>query len=220
MAATTQRNEQLPVWTRLFRTACIAMPVAMPLSIFMAMSGVGGYRGGWLWAPAVAAPPMAAVGWAGWGRARGRRAAAVLALGGLAFGGWISQEAALSHGRLRAAMNSITVPANFEHTGDTAGGWSVCFDECPSLSRHWVVTGDVDDAMVQLRQMLENEGFVLGDWDAARSGNATATAEGHRGRLGVATSVGTLSVWKDGEWVKPLPGHVGLRVTLDTYTGH
>lgn len=76
----------------------------------------------------------------------------------------------MSHGRLRAAMNSITAPANFEHTGDTAGGWSLCFDECPSLSRHWVVTGDIDDAMAQLRQMLEAEGFSLGEWDTAGDG--------------------------------------------------
>ena len=221
MVGTTQTHEDLGVWSRLLRTGCIAVPVAPAVLVVVAISGVGGYRGGWLWAPVVAAPPMAAVGWGGWGRARGRLAVtAVFALSGIAFGAWASQESDLSHPRLRAAMDSITAPANFEHTGDSAAGASVCFDECPSLTRFWVVTGDVDDAMAQLRRMLQVEGFVLGDWDTATRMDAAARARGHRGRLGVDARVGELWVWKDGKAVHPSPGQVGLSVTLDTYVAY
>ena len=91
--------------------------------VIFVVIGIGGFRGGWLWAPAIAAPALAAVGWWGWGRGRGRLLVTVaVALVGIALGLWNSQEALLSHGRLRAAMSSIPVPRSYEHTADIAGG--------------------------------------------------------------------------------------------------
>lgn len=220
MVGTTRSREQLSALVRLVRTGCFAVPVTMTLFIILVMSGIGGYSGGWLWAPAIAVPPMAAVGWWGWGQGRGQRvASAAVALCGLALGLWISQEAPMSHGRLRAAMNSIPVPANFEHTGDSPGGFSMCFDECPSYSRQWLVSGDEERVQDQIREFLEAEGFVLGEWRTGEGRLPTTAAEGHRGRLGVLVSIATHRAWRDGEALTLAPGQVAVTATLDTDSG-
>src|SRR5687768_12770365 len=119
MVGATQSREQLSV--RLVRIACFAVPVLVALSVVLLVGGVGGVRGRWLWAPAVAVPAMAAVGWWGRGNGRGRFVATVSgALSELALMPWNSQQA-LSHGRLLAAVNSLRVPPNFEHTGGIPG---------------------------------------------------------------------------------------------------
>jgi hypothetical protein len=147
-------------------------------------------------------------------------AAATLALGGIALGMWDSQNAILSHGRLRAAMDSIPVPAGFEHTGDQAAGWSLCFDECTSYTRHWVAAGRAEDVQAQLREVLERDGFALGEWGNRHSGLGAGTAEGHRGRLRVIVGVDTRSAWKDGQRRSLAPDEVGVTATLETYDGH
>lgn len=218
--ATTDVREQLPIRDRLLRTACVGMPVAAAVIAVFVVTGVGGFRGGWLWAPLVAAPALAAVGWLGWGRHRGRiLAAAALALGGIAIGMWDSQNAVLSHGRLRAAMESISLPSGFEHTSDEANGWSLCFDECTSYTRYWVATGSAEDVQAQLADVLDRDGFALGEWGTRRSGLGTGTAEGHRGRLRVLVGVDTRWEWKDGQRLTLAPDQVGVAVILGTYDG-
>lgn len=163
---------------------------------------------------------MAAVGWRGWGQGRAQRLATVAAaLCGLALGLWISQEAAMSHGRLRAAMDSVPVPANFEHTGDSLGGSSMCFDECPAYIREWIVAGDEETVQAQVRELLEGEGFVLGEWRTGAGRPATTVVEGHRGRLGVLVRVDTHRAWKHGEALSLAPGQVAVTAVLDTHSG-
>ncbi len=188
--------------------------------IVLLMSGIGGFRGGWLWAPAIAAPAMAAVGWWGWGQGRGQRPATVAAaLCGLALGLWISQEAALSHRRLGAAMDSVPVPANFEHTGDSLGGTPMCFDECPFYVREWIVAGDEETVQAQVRELLEGEGFVVGEWRTGAGRSPTTVVEGHRGRLGVLVRVHTQRAWRHGQALTLGPGEVAVTAVLDTHSG-
>lgn len=219
MVETTEMREQLSVRTRIVRITAFAMPVTVILFAILVVTGIGGFRGGWLWAPAIAAPASAAVGWWGWGRGRGRPVATVaVVLSGIAFGLWISQESLLSHGRLRAAMNSIPVPTTFEYTGDTSGGWSLCADECPSYTRHWVAAGDAEEVQAQLREVLEDEGFVLGEWGTRRPQLGTATVEGHRGRLRVLVGVDTRWARNHYERLPLAPGQVGITAILETYS--
>jgi len=220
MVEATETSEGRPVPIRLARITAFALPVAATLAVVLAVAGIAGFRGGWLWASAIAAPAMAAVGWWGWGRGRGRLVATVaVALGGIALGLWISQEASLSHGRLRAAMDSIPLPANFEPTGDVSGGSTLCFDECTNYTRHWLAAGDAEQVQTQLRQVLEGQGFVVGDWGGRWAGLGTATAEGHRGRLRVIVGVDTRWAWRHGEALTLSAGQVGVAAIFETYAG-
>jgi hypothetical protein len=163
---------------------------------------------------------MAAVGW--WGRrhSRGGLVATVTgALSQLALGLWNAQEAHLSHGGLRAAMNSIRVPANFEHTGDIVGGSGMRFDECPVYTRQWLVTGDEDTVRAQLRELFEGEGFVLGDWGADSPALGTASSEGYRGRLRVLLGINTDGAWRGGKPLTLAPGQVEVTAILETDLG-
>ncbi len=221
MVGTTQTQEQLPVRARIMRTVCLAVPVTVVLFAIFVITGIGGARGGWLLAPAIAAPAMAAVGSAGWGRGRGRRVAtATLAIGGIALGLWVAQESPLGSDRLRAAMSSISVPAGFERTGTVVGGNSMCFDECPSHSRSWTVVGDVEKVQAQLRLVLEREGFTLKDRDPSRETPGTAEIKDHRGRLGLHVEVDSRFVWRGDERLSAAAGQVGVTATLDTYSGY
>ena len=211
MVGATQSREQRSV--RMVRIACVAVAV-MVMLIVAFMSGIVGRRG-WVWAPAVAVPAM--VAWWGWGHGGGRLVATVTgALSELALVPWSAQEAHLSHGQLRAAMNSIGVPANFEHTGDLPGGSGMCFDECPVYTRQWLVTGDEETARAQLRELLEGEGFVVGDWVTDRPALGTATAEGHRGQMRVLVGIETERAWRDGRALTLAPGQVEVTVILET----
>jgi hypothetical protein len=103
--------------------------------------------------------------------------------GPLALGPWSAEEAHRNHGQLRGAMSSLPVPANFRHAGDLAGRSGMCFDKWPVYTRQWLVAGDEETVGVQARELLEGEGFILGEWVTDQPAPGTATAEGHRGRL-------------------------------------
>ena len=213
MVGATQSREQLSV--RLVRTACLTVAVMVTLFIVVLMCGIGGLGGGWLLAPAAVAT-MAAVGWRGRGHGRGRLVATVTgALGELALGPWSAREAQLSHGRLRA-MNSIPVPANFEHTGDISGRSGMWFDECPVYTRRWLAAGDEETLRAQLRELFEGEGFDLGDWDSNSPAVGTATAEGHRGRLSVLLGIDTDRAWRDGKPMTLAPGQAEVTAIFET----
>lgn len=215
MDGTAATRENLPVRARLLRTACFAGLVTVAIFALFVITGVAGYRGGWLWASAIAAAAMATVGWLAWGEGRGRVVAAItVAVGGMLFGLWNSQEAALSHGRLRAAMDSIAMPPDFEHMGEVLGGWSVCFDECPSYTRYWIAAGDAEDVQAQLRELLATQGFVLEQ--RGTNGLGRDTVEGRRGRLRIVVDVDERRAWKDGELLTLAPGQVGITATVDT----
>jgi hypothetical protein len=211
-------REDLPARIRLVRVACFAGPVTVALLAAFVVTGVAGYRGGWLWASAIAAAAMAAVGWWAWGAGRGRVVATItVAVAGMLFGVWSAQEAILSHGRLRSAMDSLALPPTFEHTGDEANGASLCFDECTSFTRHWIAAGDVADVQAQLRQLLASQGFVLEAPGTSRLGRDTV--EGRRGRLRIVVGLDQRRAWRDGQLFSLPPGRVGVTATLDTYHG-
>lgn len=218
MVETAATRESLPVRARLLRTVCFAGLVTVAVFAFFVITGVAGYRGGWLWASAIAAAAMAPVGWWGWGEGRRRVVATItVAVGGMLFGLWNSQEAILSHGRLRAAMDSVAMPPTFEHTGDLAGGWSLCADECTSYSRHWIAAGDAEDVQTHLRERLAAQGFVLKERGASPLGRDVV--DGHRGRLRIVVGVDQRRAWRDGVILPLAPGHVGVTAILETYTG-
>jgi hypothetical protein len=214
MVGATQSREQRSA--RIVRIACVVVPV-MVMFVVAFMRGIGGHRFGLVWVPAVVVPAMAAFGWWGRGHGGGRLVATVTgALSELALGPCSAQEAHLSHGRLRAAMNSIRVPANFEHTGDIPGGSGMCFDEGPVLTRQWLVTGDEGRVRAQLRELLEGEGFVVGEWVTDRPALGTAAAEGRRGQVRVVLGIETDRAWRDGKPLTLAPGQVEVTVILET----
>jgi hypothetical protein len=213
-------REELAVRHRLYRVAGCALPVTAGLFFFFALTGVGGLSGGWLWASAIAALVGGAVGWLGFGAHGGRTTVgAVMAVGGLAFGFWMSQDSVLSFGRLRAEMNSISIPSSFDEVGDERVGVALCFDECTSLRRTWVAAASVEDVHATLTDVLREEGFVLEPSRSYRASHGVVGLQGHRGRLGIAVWIDPNRTVRDGQYV-PLPaGRVEVSVTLDTYGG-
>jgi hypothetical protein len=144
-------------------------------------------------------------------------AAATVALAGVSLGLWNSQVASFSHGRLHAEMSSIPVPADFAVRGpDEPGGWSLCFDECPSLTRGWTVDGDVGDVQARVTEVFESAGFLVGPWGRA-TGSGPLMAHGRRGRLGLILAVDTR--WAvNGRFESMEPGRVLVTATLETVT--
>ncbi len=215
---TSDAGDALPIRRRLMRMAAIAIPVSVAVVVIFVVTGVGGFRGGWLWAPVIAGAALAPVGWFGWGRHGGRVVAtATVALGGIALGMWNSQAALLSHGRLRAEMDSIAVPASFVPSGDLPGGWSLCFDECTYYQRDWIVVASTDDAQAMATEAFAGDGFALGPWDT-QPGTGSPLVKGHRGRLGLTVIVDTRRVLRGGDFAALGPGQVGVTAILDTFS--
>ena len=216
MVDSGQQTTALPAYKRALRIAAIGVPVGIGLFAFLFVFAIGGMRGGWLWATLVTTPVGAVLGWFGWGPAGGRRAAtAVVALLGLAFGLWMSANAILTTGRLRADMDSITMPAGFERGGDDPGGSNICFDVCNDLSRSWRATGTPEEVTVTVAARLRSQGFDLRPF--ARGGaDPDTTMYGHRGRLGIHLHVREPRA-QDGS---AAGNGVVVEITLDTFTGY
>ena len=208
-----RRRGTLSIPIRLVRTACIAVPAAGGLLFLMFLTGIGGERGGWLWAPMVSAPTAAAVGWFGFGRHGGRVAVtAILALGGVAFGTWMSQESVLSHERLRTAMDSLSVPSSFDTIEDTQVGSSLCFDECSSYGRSWIAPGSRDDVQAALTEGLQEQDFVLEPWRSKVGRTTVIEGHGHRGRLGVVVGLDAEWAERSGQRIPLEPGQVWVTI--------
>ena len=213
---TTEQATQPSAYMRALRIAGIAIPVAVGLFAFLYVFGIAGFRGGWLWAPLITTPPAALLGWFGWGPARGRRAAtAIVVLLGVAYGVWFSENAILSHGRLRAEMNSIAVPAGFEKLGDEPGGVSVCLENCTDFTRRWRAPGSTQEVMSTMTALLRSEGFELRP--PTRGGaDASTSMYGRRGRLGIQLYVGQRAA-ADGR-APQAGGEAIVTVTLNTFS--
>jgi hypothetical protein len=161
---------------------------------------------------------LGATGWLAWGQSRGRWvAAATVAVAGVSMGLWNSQVASFSHGRLHAEMNSVPVPADFDVRGpDEPGGWALCFDECPFLTREWTTDGDVDEVQERVTRIFEGAGFTVGPW-GTEPGSRPLMAWGRRGRLGLILAVDTR--WAvNGRYESMEPGRVLVTATLETVT--
>ena len=216
----TDTGSTLPVRLRLLRMGCIAVPTSAAMVYAFFVSGVGGLPGGWLWASAITTSAATAVGWFGFGAHRGRTAiTAVLAVGGLAFGIWISQESVLSSERLPVEMDSISVPSSFDRVGDVHGGSCTCLDECSYYERRWVAVGSPEDVQATLTDILTKEGFILESWGPKRAQRNVIEVHGHRGRLGVAARIDPSRTEGDGEYISLPPGQVGVSLTIETYLG-
>lgn len=205
------------------RTARAAVPAAMvagALMFFFVVTGINGFRGGWLWATLITTPAIMAVGWFGWGPHPARVPVTTLfAAAGIAFGLWASQEAVLSAGRLRSEMSSIKVPSSFEKVSDQRNGIAMCFDECTSFTRTWVAPGGPEDVRTTVVRLLEQQGFVFGPW-RHRGQVGGMTVCGHRGRLGTQVSVSDWTWLSDGQRLTAPAGHVVVAVHLETYSGN
>jgi len=213
----TKHEQNLGLGAVLARTGAFSMPTLVGLAMVFFITGVGGYRGGWLWAPLITTPPLAAVGFWGWGPRRGRMAAtAVLAGAGVALGVWFSQTSLLSAPRLRAAMDSLAVPEGYELLAEERGGWALCFDECTYFTRTFAVPGDSEEAKAALVEVLGRQGFTLGPW---RRSSGAEFIRGQRGRLGLAAYIDPRTGRHDGPAPLP-PGNFEIHITLDTYGGN
>jgi hypothetical protein len=215
---TMESPDGLPMSRRVLRVAVLSGTATVGIFGVFMVTGLGGFRGGWVWAPALAGVVLGGTGWLAWGRQRGRWvAAATVALAGVSLGAWNSQAAAFSHGRLHAEMNSVPMPADFQVRGpDEPGGWSLCFDECPSIIREWTTDGDVGDVQDRVTRIFEEAGFVVGPWGTETS-SGPVMAHGRRGRLGLVLAVNTR--WAvDGRYVSMEPGRVLVTATLETVT--
>lgn len=214
---TTNQTTTLSAYRRALRIAGIGMPVTTVLVFIFLVTGIPGFRGGWLWAPLIAAVPAAMLGWHGWGDASGRAAVtSVVVVLGIALGLWFSQEAVMSHGRLKAQFDALGVPESFEMVSDEPGGWSLCFDECTSHTRTFLAPGSPEELQAGVADLLGQEGFVVGEW---RPQYGNDVMRGHRGRLGIRVTVADW-MFQDGRRTTLPPGQTHLTVTLDTYSGN
>lgn len=157
---------------------------ATALFFFLVVTGINGFRGGWLWAILITTPAMMGVGWFGRGPHPARvPVTAVFAATGIAFGLFMSQEAVLSASRLRAGMDAIKMPSGFEKVSDERNGIAMCFDECTSITPTWVAPGSPEEVRTTVARTLEQQGFVYGPW-RDRGSIPGMKMLGHRGRLG------------------------------------
>jgi hypothetical protein len=202
------------------RATVPAAVVAGGLFFFFVVTGINGFRGGWLWASLITTPAIMGVGWFGWGAHPARvPVTAVFAATGIAFGLFMSQEAVLSAGRLRAEMDAIKVPSGFEKVSDERNGIAMCFDECTSFTRTWVAPGSAEEVRTSVTRILEQQGFVFGPWrDRASLGGMTV--RGHRGTLGALVSVSDWTWLSDGQRLSAPAGHAVVAVQLETYSGN
>lgn len=202
------------------RATVPAAVVAGGLMFTFVLTGINGFRGGWLWATLITTPAIMAVGWFGWGPHPARvPVTAVFAAAGIAFGLWASQEAVLSAGRLRSEMGSIKVPSGFEKVSDQRNGIAMCFDECTSFTRTWVAPGSAEEVRTTVTRLLEQQGFVFGRWrDRGQLGGMNV--RGHRGSLGAQVSVSDWTWLADGQRLTAPAGHVVVEVQLETYSGN
>jgi hypothetical protein len=218
METTNSPTDGLPMSRRVLRVAVLSGAATVAVGGVFLVTGIGGFRGGWLWASSLAGVVLGGTAWLAWGRPRGRWvAAATVALAGVSMGLWNSQVAAFSHARLHAEMNSVPMPADFEVRGpDEPGGWSLCFDECPFLTREWTVNGDVEEVRDRVTEIFEGAGFTVGPW-GIEPGSPPLMAHGSRGRLGLNLAVDTR--WAVNNRIESMePGRVLVTATLKTDT--
>lgn len=193
----------------ILRMAIVAAFMSGALFFGFFFTGIGGFRGGWLWASVVAAGASGALAWEVWGPFPGQRAAtAVLALLGVVFGLWISQVSTWSHGRLRAAMDSL-VPAGFVKVGDTQSGNAICFDVCNQVEGRWWAPGATGDVEEAVRQVLVRKGFTLRAPD-----ESSVKPDARSDALKVRFSVSDADDFDGTEPLAPPPGHVVVTLTL------
>lgn len=217
MAAPTDQRPRTPTGTLVARTTIVAALATVPLFMVVYFTGVGGLRGGWLWAGAVSAAAGAGLGWLAWGAHPGRRAAtAAVALAAVAFGTWVGQQSPWSTGRLRARMDAVAVPATWEKVEDTSGGNWLCWDVCTSLGRRWVAPGTADEVRAQVSDVLARQGFTLGPWRQGSQGRELLGRTVRRGPLRGWVGVEPRWVQKDLEHL-PLPeGHVSVELIVES----
>lgn len=208
-----------PLGTPLGRIALLGLPLSATLFAAFWLTGLPGYRLGWLSAPAVAGVALGAFGWLAWGRQGGRVAAAtVLAAVGIVGGRWFADNSILSEGVLRAELNAL--PLEYDVADESASGNALCFSVCTQLGRTWIVPGDVEAARAEFGERLRSEGFVLGPWKPEIWGQNGVMAKGHRGRLAARVSVvDSPYTWVGRERLPIPPGHVEVTVLLGTYMG-
>lgn len=179
----------------------------------LALSGVGGLSGGWVVTGLLGAAAGGVMGWFGWGR-RGRGvAAATLALCGAVVGLAIAHSSVWSHGRMRSALGSITVPSGFVKVAERESGNSLCFDECSSVTRVWLAPGPPEQTETVIAESLQAKGYTVGQWAPGAGG--TAEAVGRRGRLRATVILSTTTY--DGAHLSRVPvpsDHTSVTVTL------
>lgn len=188
--------------------------LAAGFGVFMVLglSGAGGYRGGWLWASAIAASPAIGVAKGVWGCRRGSAVVATLAvLGGVAFGFWMSRQSQLSAPRLRQALGSFTAPPNFTAVRDEESGSVVCFDECPTFTRTWVTAATPEVAETRINMHFARHHFVIGPWHDDPV-SQDIVANGYCGRVALTLAIVRQTVASD-----PLPpGVIEVSARLST----
>ena len=192
---------------------------ALAVFVLLFITGVGGFRGGWVPAGLLGGGTGAVAAYLAWTRPDGRIAAiAALTLAGIAWGLFVADHTPLSRGRLHSAMNSVSVPAEFQKVVDSDGGIAVCFDQCPFFARTWIVSGTMADAEAAVSRILAAEGFTLGQWRGEFPGTSdNRGTEGRRGRLQVSVRLNDSRVDGPGYERVPVPaGRVGVRVTLSS----
>ena len=216
----TRAQDTLTLPGRVARATVPAAVVACALFFFFVVTGINGFRGGWLWATLITTPALMAVGWFGWGPHPARLpVTTVFAAAGIAFGLFMSQESVLSAGRLRSEMDGITVPSGFEKVGEERNGMAMCFDACTSFTRTWAAPGSAEEVRTAVTRIFEQQGFVFGPWrDRGQLGGMNL--RGHRGRLEAQVSVSDWTWLSDGQRLTAPAGHVVVAVHLETYSGN
>ncbi len=213
------RGKEQPLWQALGGTTCVAVlgPLWLEFFVFM-LTGVGGFRRGRLWAPAIAAAALGTAARFTWERPAGRKSAvAVLAAFGVVYGSGVPDRSIVSFGVLRDEMDAL-FPVDYDLVGDSEGGMWLCFDTCPGLSRTWIAPGNIETARAAFDDLLRQKGVTLGPWAPARFGGGVE-AEGHRRRVEVAVHVTDRPfTLPTGERVAIAAGQVAVTASLETYS--
>jgi hypothetical protein len=173
---------------RLLATAAAAGGAAFVVMVGLWVTGVAGSEGGWVWSALAVAAAAVGAGWFTLGPRRGRMAVmAVLAIASAAAGMWLAATVGLGHGRLWAAMDEVFPQATVSGR-DAEAGNAICFDECPSVSRAWVVASSTEEAQASVAEALQGAGYDVGSWGPAVPSGGNQV-EGDRGRVRVVVRV-------------------------------
>jgi hypothetical protein len=153
-----------PGTLRIVRTVVAVAFAWAATAIPLWLTGIAGARAGWLWASAAFFVTLGAFAWVLWGEAPGRPTAVrivgvVAVVSGLA----LAARAPLGSGRLEDAIRigDTAVPGTTRLHTDRFGN-PLCVDDCPGVSRVWLVPRAAAPLAAAVDEHLRGRGCTPG----------------------------------------------------------
>jgi hypothetical protein len=145
------------------RVAAAALGFAVTF-LFVAITGLAGWRAGWAWAAIAFALPGAALCWWLLRRAASTtrlRCTAAIAVLGATFGLYLASQAAPGFGRVDDGFRSLRVPPELRLTATERVGNPLCLDTCPTILRRYTAPGARDEVAQSMARDLMAQGYVV-----------------------------------------------------------